>query len=227
MNKKIENKKVVKKTSKEQPYWVWPVKVFFLAFALSMFFSITSEFLLSDSGIIVSIIIILVLIVIAVITDMIGVAVTAASQEPFRAMASRKVRGAKESLLLLKHADRVSSLCADVIGDVCGILSGAAGTSILVKVVINASAPVEILVASLISSFIAGLTIFGKAMGKKLSMQKCNSIVFAVGKFLSLFSRQERVQKKKSNTQTKTHNDKEKVSKDEQGGAEDESEITQ
>lgn len=202
-NKIINSKKSVKKTSKEQPYWVWPIKVFFLAFALSMFFSITSEFLLSDSGILVAILIIILLIAIAVITDMVGVAVTACPKEPFRAMASRKVRGAKESLLLLKHADKVSSLCADVIGDVCGILSGAAGTSILINVVANATSALEILIASLISSTIAGLTIFGKAMGKKLSMQKCNSIVFMVGKLLSVFSKQDKgVKTSKRNEKT-------------------------
>ena len=202
-NKIINSKKSVKKTSKEQPYWVWPIKVFFLAFALSMFFSITSEFLLSDSGILVAILIIILLIAIAVITDMVGVAVTACPKEPFRAMASRKVRGAKESLLLLKHADKVSSLCADVIGDVCGILSGAAGTSILINVVTNATSALEILIASLISSTIAGLTIFGKAMGKKLSMQKCNSIVFMVGKLLSVFSKQDKgVKTSKRNEKT-------------------------
>lgn len=202
-NKIINSKKSVKKTSKEQPYWVWPIKVFFLAFALSMFFSITSEFLLSDSGILVAILIIILLIAIAVITDMVGVAVTACPKEPFRAMASRKVRGAKESLLLLKHADKVSSLCADVIGDVCGILSGAAGTSILINVVTNSTSGLEILIASLISSTIAGLTIFGKAMGKKLSMQKCNSIVFMVGKLLSVFSKQDKgVKTSKRNEKT-------------------------
>ena len=182
-------KNKVKKSNNEFK-WLWPIKMFFLAFSLSLFFSISSEFLLSASGIILSVIIILVFISISVLTDMIGVAVTACPKEPFRAMASRKVRGARESLMLLNNADKVASLCADVLGDVCGILSGAAGTSIVLKILSNSpSSALDVIVAALISSFIAGLTIFGKSLGKRVSINKSVSIVFAVGKVLSIFSR--------------------------------------
>ena len=45
-------------------------------------------------------------------------------------MASRKVKGASVAVKLKKSADKTSSFCCDVIGDICGVISGAAGTTI-------------------------------------------------------------------------------------------------
>ena len=125
---KISNKRI-KKNIKNS----WPYKVFLLAIVLSLGFSILSEFVLGNAGIVVAVVVIVIFIALAIVTDMIGVAVTACSKEPFVAMCSKKVRGAKEGLMLIKNADKVASLCADVVGDVCGILSGAAGASIVAK----------------------------------------------------------------------------------------------
>lgn len=181
-------KREVKTTSKKVKWYIWPIKIFFLAFALSLVFSIGSEYLTSATGIVFSILIIILFISISIITDMIGVAVTACAIEPFAAMASKKVKGAKEAMLLIKNADKVASLCADVLGDVCGILSGAAGAAIVIKVTEGMTSNAGIiLVASLISAFIAGLTIFGKALGKKFSLDNCNKIILFVGKCLSPF----------------------------------------
>lgn len=180
-----QDKKKVK-VAKYSKWWVWPIKIFFLSLALSLVFSIGSEFLMSKSGVVISALIIVVLIVIAVVSDMIGVAVTACSAEPFTAMASRKVRGAKEALLLLKNAEKVSSLCNDVLGDICGIVSGAAGASIVVRITASISSETGVLlIGALVSSFIAAITVFFKAMGKKYSIDNCNKITLIVGKVLS------------------------------------------
>ncbi len=182
---KRKNKKV-----KKQATNFWPLKIFVMAIALSLGFSVLSEYLMGATGIFVAILVIVLFVSIAIITDMIGVAVTACSKEPFIAMCSKKVRGAKEGLMLIRNADKVASLCADVLGDVCGILSGAAGASIVARITIDfQNANLSILVASLVTAFIAGLTIFGKALGKKSAMDNCNSIILRVGKFLSIFSK--------------------------------------
>lgn len=185
-NKK--NKKNVRNT--------WPYKVFILALLISLCFSILSELVLGGAGIVVAIIVIIVFVALAIVTDMIGVAVTACSKEPFMAMCSKKVRGAKEGLALIKNADKVSSLCADVVGDVCGILSGAAGASIVAKIVIDTqNTMLAILIASLVASVIAGITIFGKAIGKRRAMDNCSAIILRVGKVLSIFTRQPKKKK--------------------------------
>ena len=145
---------------------------------------------MSTAGIVISTIVVFLLMTIAVITDMIGVSVTACSPEPFTAMASRKVKGAKEALILIKNADKVASLSADVMGDVCSILSGAAGAAIVAKLTASITSEAgSILVASLVSAFIAGLTIFGKAISKKISIDKCDKIVLLLGKIISPFTK--------------------------------------
>lgn len=194
----MKNKKTVKKLS--ESYWSWSIKIFLLAFALSIFFGISSEFLLKGAGLFISILLILLLIVVAVITDMIGVAVTACHKEPFTAMAARKVKGAREALFLIKNAEKVSSLCNDVIGDVCGILSGAAGAAITLKIIINnPNDSLKVIIASLVSAFIAGLTIFGKALGKRYAIQNCDKIILRLGKILSIFFKNEKKTKKSKN----------------------------
>ena len=197
-NEEVPNSKKVKKQNKSPSPYVWPVKVLILSFFLTIFFSVSSELVLSGSGIAVSILVIIVFVAIAVVSDMIGVAVTACNIQPFRAMASKRVRGAKEAIKLLSKADRVSSMCCDVIGDICGILSGAAGATIIVKILEGAtSQALSIIVAALVSAVIASLTILGKAIGKKYSMSNCTSIVLTVGKVFSLFTPQGKKNKDK------------------------------
>ena len=59
------------------------------------------------------------------IFDIIGVAVTAAREEPFHAMAVDRVSGAQQAIRLVRHADKVATFTNDMIGDVAGTLSGA------------------------------------------------------------------------------------------------------
>ena len=67
--------------------------------------------------------------------EIIGVAVTVAKEEEFHAKATKKIKGAKTSLKLIKNASKVANICADVIGDVCGVLSGAVSAMISAKIV--------------------------------------------------------------------------------------------
>lgn len=187
-----------KKVKKQNVNNFWSLKIFLLAVTLSLTFSIFSEFVMSSTGIVIAIIIILVFVLITIISDMIGVAVTSCSKEPFISMASKKVKGAKEGLMLIKNADKVASLCADVIGDVCGILSGAGGAAIALKITQNiTNGNLAILITSLVTAFIAGLTICGKSLGKKTAIHNCNSIILKLGRFISLFTKKEKKLNKK------------------------------
>lgn len=197
-DEKKEKKRVKKKQSSFALWWKWPLTVLVIAFCMSLAFSVLSEFALTGAGLIIAIIVIVFFICIAILTDMIGVAVTAATLEPFRAMAARKVRGAKESIKLIQNADRVSSIIADVVGDICGILSGAAGATVAAAIIFNPSSSfVEILIASLVSAVIASLTIFGKAFCKKYAMLHSEKIVLVLGKFISLFHPQKKKKERK------------------------------
>ena len=181
-----------KKKGVYKRYFSWPVKIFVLTFFLTLFFSVSSELVLSTTGIILSVLIIIVFFVIAVLSDMLGVAITCCNSNSFQAMASKKIKGSKEALFLLRNTDKFASLCNDVVGDFCGILSGAAGATISVKIILSlslSSVYLEILIASLISSVVAALTVFGNALGKKIAIERCEKIVLFAGKFLSLFKR--------------------------------------
>lgn len=200
---KLEKQKSTKVTKKSKSQMVWSIKILILSFALSMCFGVVSELVLGVTGIVIAILVIIVFVSFAIISDMIGVAVTSANTEPFRAMASRKVRGAKESLRLLAKADRVSSICCDVIGDVCGILSGAAGASIVVKFALEAESALSIIIASIVSAVVASITIFGKSICKKYAIDNSTSIVIKVGKIISWFTPQNK-DAKKQNKKEKT-----------------------
>ena len=149
-----------------------------------------SELALSKSTIIIAVVVILVFIFIAILTDMIGLAVASSNIEHFTAMASRKVKGSKQAIALVKSADKVSSVLNDVIGDVCGILSGAAGASIVAKIVIDNPGNFKaVLVASLVAAIIAGLTIAGKSAFKKVAIKHANSITLTFARFVNFFTR--------------------------------------
>jgi len=73
-----------------------------------------------------------------------------------------------------------------VVGDICGIVSGAAGATIAVSIILNAGDTVERMVDIGISSLIAALTVGGKALGKSFAMKKSKEIVFLVGRVLAV-----------------------------------------
>ncbi|MGD9901431.1 MAG: CNNM domain-containing protein [Spirochaetales bacterium] len=167
--------------------WTWPLKIFLTTFTLAIVFSIGSEAILTGAGLAISLVLVFVLLAISVVFDMIGVSVAAASLEPFVAMASKKVSGSKEAINLLKNAEKVSSFASDVVGDICGILSGAVGAAIVAQIYISTGDFKSVLIAALVSSIIAALTVFGKAVGKNFAIHYPEKIVLKVSKFLSIF----------------------------------------
>ena len=163
----------------------WIYKVFLLTFFLSFLFSLVTNTITDNSSIYIMLIITIIVICIGIIFDMIGTATLTCSEVPFHAKSSRKIKGAKESLSLIKNSVKVSSICNDVIGDICGIISGGMGAmlSISLAKVFNGN----IIISSLIvSSLISSMTVGGKAICKKIAIKNCESIVFIVGRFNSL-----------------------------------------
>ena len=101
----------------------WFIEVFITTFILSICFSYISTYGVSNLNLIASIIILIAVIAIGIAFDIIGVAVTVANEYEFHAKATKKVEGAKTSIKLIKNSAKVANICADVIGDVCGVLS--------------------------------------------------------------------------------------------------------
>jgi hypothetical protein len=159
----------------------WIIKIILLTFVISSCFSFVSEVLLRNVDVLVAFIILVLIIMIGIIFDIIGVAVTAADETPFHSMSSRKYVGAKTSILLIRNASKISNFCNDVIGDICGIVSGAVGAVIAVKIASIASLQEKLFLTILLSSGIASLTVGGKALGKHYSITQSNNIVYRVG----------------------------------------------
>ena len=199
-----------KNQSKFKKYFRWPLIVLVLSFSLSMAFGVLSEVALNGAGIAISVIVIVVFLIIAIITDMIGVAIASCDIKNFRAMASRKVRGAKEAIMLYKHADMVSSIFADILGDICSILSGAAGAAVTTRLITSAMSDfIGVVVASLVSAVTASLLIFGKALMKRYSMNHSDKIILIIGKILSIFHRQKPKKSKNKNDKKSPLNNEE------------------
>ena len=134
------------------------------------------------------VIITLLFIFLGILFDIIGVSVTTADEAVFHSMNSRKVKGASVAVKFKKNAEKVSSFCCDVIGDICGIVSGAAGTTI--TAILEEKFNYNLLFTGLmIAAVIASLTIGGKAIGKSFAINKSNIILYEFAKFISSFYR--------------------------------------
>lgn len=155
--------------------------------------SLLSDMLLSKAELLVAFIILISIILFGIIFDTIGTAVTAAKETPFHAMAAKKVPGAKIAVSLIRNADKVSNFCNDVIGDICGIVSGSAGAIILVKLMAILQTKGITLqntfMSALIGAIIAAITIGGKALGKSIAISRSNEIIFEVAKIIQIFKK--------------------------------------
>ena len=176
-----------KKTEKTPSHARWVIRVSLIAVALSAAMSLCSGALLEDAGYVVATLILLLFIALGILFDIIGVAVTAADEVPFHAMASRKVPEAEDALRLIRNAGRVSSFCNDVIGDICGVISGSAAAVISARVLLLSKSGSEIFITLLLSAVVSGVTVGGKACGKSLAMNSSTAVVRTAAKVLCFF----------------------------------------
>ena len=165
----------------------WVITIFFVTILVSGTISLVSDMIMDVSTVVVAFLILLGIVLIGIIFDIIGVAVTSADEKPFHSMAARKVPGAQDAIRLLRKAERVSSICNDVVGDICGVVSGSASATIAAQVIAAGSFSWPQPVTLILSSLVAGLTVGGKAIGKTFAINSCTTIVHTVGKFLWAF----------------------------------------
>lgn len=181
-SKKVDKKKMPKKIVDLK----WVLTITITAFLISMAFSFLSETVISNVGIVLSIILLFIVIGIGVLFDMIGISVTIADINTFNSMASKRVGGATVAVKFIKNAEKLSSFCNDVIGDICGIISGALSSSI--AVILSTKLSLNILAITLLTTgLVAALTIGGKALGKGFAINKSNVILYNFSRVVSLF----------------------------------------
>ena len=94
---------------------------------------------------------------------------------------------AEDALRLIRNAGRVSSFCNDVIGDICGVISGSAAAVISARVLLLSKSGSEIFITLLLSAVVSGMTVGGKACGKSLAMNSSTAVVRTAAKVLCFF----------------------------------------
>ena len=162
----------------------WVVTIFLITMVVTGCISLISDRIMSVSGTAVAFLILLTIVLVGIVFDIVGVAVTSADEKPFHSMAARKVPGAQDAIKLLRNAERVSSICNDVVGDICGVISGSAAATITAQVLQNFQFSWPQLVTLVMSALVAGCTVGGKAIGKTVAINSCTQIVAGVGRTL-------------------------------------------
>ena len=162
----------------------WPLRVFFIAVVLSALLSFFSSTALSGAGYVVAVLVLLAFIALGIVFDMIGVAVTAADPKPFHSMAAHKEKGGREAIRLLANANRVSSVCNDVVGDICGIVSGSTA-AVIVTELQRSFSTTTILISIGTTALISGLTIGGKALFKRVAIEDSTKVVYRVARIMN------------------------------------------
>lgn len=187
-NNKRERKKTIR----------WVVTIFLITIFVSGLITFVSDLIMDASTMIVAFIILLAIVLLGILFDVIGMAVASAEEKPFHSMAARRVPGAQEAIRLLRNAERVSSICNDVVGDICGVVSGSASATIATQVLVRLDTfawPKLIVLA--MSALVAGLTVGGKAIGKTYAIKSCTPIVHSVGKFIWAIKNISQIMKKR------------------------------
>ena len=171
-------KKEKQKTTK------WVITIFFVTILVSASISLASDMIMANSNMVIAFVILLLIIFVGIVFDIVGMAVASADEKPFHAMAARKVKGAKECIMLLRNAERVSSICNDVVGDICGVVSGSASATIAAQILANFEFGWPDVVSLVMSSLVAALTVGGKAVGKGFAVSSCTEIVYHAGQII-------------------------------------------
>ncbi|MBQ8891720.1 MAG: hypothetical protein IJ068_02525 [Bacilli bacterium] len=167
----------------------WILKVFIFTFFITLIVSGMSNYISNNSSLLVIIIITILITSIGIIFDMIGTSILTANEANFHSMASYKVKGSKESIKLIKKKSTIANFCNDVVGDICGIVSGSMGAIISLNLA-NLLKIDNTITALITASIISSITIVGKALGKKYATRKSDNIILLVGRLLNIFKKE-------------------------------------
>jgi CBS domain containing-hemolysin-like protein len=168
----------------------WVMRTALMTFLLAVLFSLIAEAIMRHVNVVAAFLLLLLIIFIGVFFDAIGIAVAAADEKPFHAMASARIKSAKYSLRLIKNAPKVSNFCNDVVGDIAGIISGTA-IGIIIGFLSGSEWTVvqQTYFSIIFSGSVAALTVGGKALGKEFAISKSKEVVDFTGRVIYAFYR--------------------------------------
>jgi CBS domain containing-hemolysin-like protein len=157
-----------------------------VTFVIACILTVASSSLLDGVSSGIGMLIVIFLIFIGVLFDVLGLAAASANEAPFHGMASEKINGSKQAIQIVRNADRFSNICNDVIGDITSVISGAAITVVVIKLLYSFGDGDDLLrtaVTVMFTASVSALTVGGKAMGKSFAIHFSTPIVLFIGKF--------------------------------------------
>lgn len=164
----------------------WVYKIICWAFVISLVFSLVNASVMPRLPLWGGALFLFGFIVIGIFFDIIATAAAVASQTPFHSMNTRGIKGAKHALTLIRNGEKVTNFCGDVVGDVCGIMSGGA-LVILIDTMVKEHGFPLLYTGLLLTAVVASLTIGGKAISKSYSLRNGNQIIYQTALFICLF----------------------------------------
>ena len=184
-------KKKAGKTAR--PDFRWIALIFLTTVLISALMSFVSSNLLEGAGLALSFLILICIVLTGILFDIIGVTNCALYRSRIH------VPEAEDALRLIRNAGKVSSFCNDVIGDICGVISGSAAAVIAARVLILSKSKSEIFITLLLSAVVSGVTVGGKACGKSLAMNSSTAVVRTAARVLCFFrTLPQRIRKKRT-----------------------------
>ena len=171
------NSKNAHRSSRSRVDVRWVTTVFVATILISGCFSFFSDLLLNRVQLAAAFAVLFLIVLIGIFFDIIGVAVTTADEKPFHSMAARNLPEAREAIRLIRNANRVSSFCNDVVGDICGVISGSASAIIAAQAVVNFTPTAATFFRLFMSALVSAMTVGGKAVGKTFAINGSTPIV--------------------------------------------------
>ena len=170
----------------------WVIQAVLFTFVLSTIFNAGSTVMLEDVSIIVKILVLVFIIFFGVVVGMIGMAALAADETPFHSMAARKVKGSDEALSIIRNRDKVSNFCCDIIGGICGIVSGSSAAFISVRIVDAYPNLNSIAITLAIMGTVAALSVGSNAVATTYATENANDITYFTARFIRTFKRKKK-----------------------------------
>ena len=165
------------KKSKKKSNTKWVLTATGISFILSAILSAATDKVVDLLPIVIATTALIFIIALGIIFDIIGLAVATADIAPFNSMAARRLKTGQKAVWLINNAEKVSSFCNDIVGDIAGIVSGATGAGIAIKLFIDLDPDIAFLLTLALTSLISALTVGGKALGKTVAIEHSTKIV--------------------------------------------------
>lgn len=185
------------KKPKSNKKWVATVTV--SAFIISVLLGLITNTVVRDLSVMIAFVVLILVVLLGIVFDIIGMAVATATEAPFHAKSSKRVKGAKESLALIRNAEKVSSFCNDVIGDIAGVISGGLAATIAISVHMNLPFLTALGANLLMTATVSAATVGGKALGKNVAIsesyyivEKCGIVIYSFKRIFTISKKEKR-----------------------------------